>query len=194
MNKSKLFAIVGIIGIIILCLLTLMKCEPNNKLDVKQNGVQDLIDKKQLNVDSLLKVAKSQNEKIKSLRDSVKVAKNRVIKKYIEAIQIAPDTCHGYINDLMEVWNHSDSVKLSLIETQENKIINLELAIPQLTDIITLKNYQIQQSRDSTKAFQDENNRLIKEVKKEKVKGNIKTVGASILSFFLGAGTSRLIP
>lgn len=194
MSKRKIFAIVGIIGIVILCLLPLMKCEPTKKVEIKPNGVQELIDKKQLNADSLINESLKKDRLLKDARDSVKLFEKRSRKKAQIIIEQAPDTCNEYINQLVDIWNGIDSAKTNLIEIQQSKLSDLENAVPQLQDVITLTKFQLQQSRDSTKAAEEENKHLTKQVKKEKVKGNFKTVATSILSFFAGFGLSKATP
>ena len=87
MSKRKIFAIVGIIGIVILCLLPLMKCEPTKKVEVKPNIVQELIDKKQLNTDSLINESLKEKRLLNQARDSIKLLDKRLRKKATVIIQ-----------------------------------------------------------------------------------------------------------
>lgn len=194
MSKRKIFAIVGIIGIVILCLLPLMKCEPTKKVDVKPNIVQELIDKKQLNTDSLINESLKEKRLLNQARDSIKLLDKRLRKKATVIIQQAPLQCDSFLNDIIVLWNQSDSAKQAETEIRDKVDSNKDKIIEGLTDINVLTKYQLKQSRDSTKAAKEENKYLTKQVKKEKVKGNFKTIGASILSLFAGFGLSKSTP
>ncbi len=194
MTKRKIFAIVGIIGIVILCLLPLMKCEPTKKVEVKPNIVQELIDKKQLNTDSLINESLKEKRLLNQARDSIKLLDKRLRKKATVIIQQAPLQCDSFLNDIIVLWNQSDSAKQAETEIRDKVDSNKDKIIEGLTDINVLTKYQLKQSRDSTKAAKEENKYLTKQVKKEKVKGNFKTIGASILSLFAGFGLSKSTP
>lgn len=194
MSKRKIFAIVGIIGIVILCLLPLMKCEPTKKVEVKPNIVQELIDKKQLNTDSLINESLKEKRLLNQARDSIKLLDKRLRKKATVIIQQAPLQCDSFLNDIIVLWNQSDSAKQAETEIRDKVDSNKDKIIEGLTDINVLTKYQLKQSRDSTKAAKEENKYLTKQVKKEKVKGNFKTIGASILSLFAGFGLSKATP
>lgn len=194
MSKRKIFAIVGIIGIVILCLLQLMKCEPTKKVEVKPNIVQELIDKKQLNTDSLINESLKEKRLLNQARDSIKLLDKRLRKKATVIIQQAPLQCDSFLNDIIVLWNQSDSAKQAETEIRDKVDSNKDKIIEGLTDINVLTKYQLKQSRDSTKAAKEENKYLTKQVKKEKVKGNFKTIGASILSLFAGFGLSKSTP
>ncbi len=194
MSKRKIFAIVGIIGIVILCLLPLMKCEPTKKVEVKPNIVQELIDKKQLNTDSLINESLKEKRLLNQARDSIKLLDKRLRKKATVIIQQAPLQCDSFLNDIIVLWNQSDSAKQAETEIRDKVDSNKDKIIEGLTDINVLTKYQLKQSRDSTKAAKEENKYLTKQVKKEKVKGNFKTIGASILSLFAGFGLSKSTP
>jgi hypothetical protein len=194
MSKRKIFAIVGIIGIVILCLLPLMKCEQTKNVEVKPNGVQELIDKKQLNTDSLINESLKEKRLLNQARDSIKLLDKRLRKKATVIIQQAPLQCDSFLNDIIVLWNQSDSAKQAETEIRDKVDSNKDKIIEGLTDINVLTKYQLKQSRDSTKAAKEENKYLTKQVKKEKVKGNFKTIGASILSLFAGFGLSKATP
>lgn len=194
MSKRKIFAIVGIIGIVILCLLPLMKCEQTKNVEVKPNGVQELIDKKQLNTDSLINESLKEKRLLNQARDSIKLLDKRLRKKATVIIQQAPLQCDSFLNEMIVLWNQSDSAKQAETEIRDKVDSNKDKIIEGLTDINVLTKYQLKQSRDSTKAAKEENKHLAKQVKKEKVKGNFKTIGASILSLFAGFGLSKATP
>lgn len=194
MSKRKIFAIVGIIGIVILCLLPLMKCEQTKNVEVKPNGVQELIDKKQLNTDSLINESLKEKRLLNQARDSIKLLDKRLRKKATVIIQQAPLQCDSFLNEMIVLWNQSDSAKQAETEIRDKVDSNKDKIIEGLTDINVLTKYQLKQSRDSTKAAKEENKYLTKQVKKEKVKGNFKTIGASILSLFAGFGLSKATP
>ena len=138
MSKRKIFAIVGIIGIVILCLLPLMKCEPTKKVEVKPNIVQELIDKKQLNTDSLINESLKEKRLLNQARDSIKLLDKRLRKKATVIIQQAPLQCDSFLNDIIVLWNQSDSAKQAETEIRDKVDSNKDKIIEGLTDINVL--------------------------------------------------------
>ena len=145
---------------------------------------------------TILEVNESLKEKrlLNQARDSIKLLDKRLRKKATVIIQQAPLQCDSFLNDIIVLWNQSDSAKQAETEIRDKVDSNKDKIIEGLTDINVLTKYQLKQSRDSTKAAKEENKYLTKQVKKEKVKGNFKTIGASILSLFAGFGLSKSTP
>lgn len=198
MNNEKRNKLIkyGVLILAIAFFLIAYKCtqEEPIKVEVKKDGVQELIDKKQVNADSLINESLKKDRLLKDARDSVKLFEKRAKKKVQIIVEQAPDTCTDYINQLVDIWNGIDSAKTNLIEIQQSKLTDLEKAVPELQDAIVLTKYQLQQSRDSTKAEIEANKGLVKQVKKEKVKGKLLTVLSSALHLGAGYVAGKITP
>ena len=192
MNKETQNKLIkyGVLILAIVFFFIAYKCtqEEPIKVEVKKDGVQELIDKKQVNADSLINESLKKDRLLKDARDSVKLFEKRSKKKAQIIIQQAPDTCNEYIEQLVDIWNGIDSAKTNLIEVQQSKLNDLENALPELQDVIILTKYQLQQSRDSTKAKEKRIVQLTDTIPKVKRKGFIK---GFVIGFGSGAAAKE---
>ena len=187
-TKQTLKAILPyiIIGILIVILSFIMKdCSHKpNLVVVPTDSINTAIAEKEQIIDYI----KNDNSILKAKIDSLKTLKPKVIVRYktvYDSLLIVDTMCVQALNTLHNEHSKVDSVNNHIIDNQEKHIMNDSHIIGNLTDIIALKQYRI--NNDSTTIVE-----LNKEVKKEKRKGKLKTILGSAIGVLSGIGIGSL--
>lgn len=195
MNKK---AIIGGVIIVLLILALTFTCKSGyfkgKKVNKGPDKITELIDTKKDNIkrfDSVVKLLKLKDDSLRNV-DVKNVHHYHTVYKTIYSA--APDTCKPLLEQLHNQHLSVDSVKDERIKTLETVVDKKEQAESQYKDIMILKDYQQQQFRDTIAEQKVELTQTKKQVKQEKGKGWLKTIGSSLGSFFLGYGSGKLIP
>jgi hypothetical protein len=194
-NKRKIALIVAAIIVALLLLICTSETENSHvksKTVTKPNVLNDLLNLKNQIIKNLSTSIEKRDNLIKRQKTLLSSYNHEANIIHENVIKNAPDTCFDYINRVYDSFLKSDSLKTNYILLQDSSLLEYKQIVGQLNDVISIKNYQISTCRDSINYLQEDNNSLEKKVKSSKFKGNVKTIGASIGSFFIGLGISTL--
>lgn len=175
-----------IIGILIVILSFIMKdCSHKPNLVLTPN---DSINNAIAEKEQVIYYIKNDNAILKAKIDSLKALKPKIVVRYktvYDSLIVVDSVCVKSLNTLYNECQKVDSVNNHIIDNQEKHIMNDSQIIGNLTDIIALKQYRI--NNDSTAIVE-----LNKEVKIEKRKGKLKTILGSAIGLLAGFGLGSL--
>jgi len=175
-----------ILGILIVILSFIMKdCSHKPNLVLTPNdSINTAIADKQTVIDMTIENNKALRLKI----DSLKTLKPKVIVRYktiYDSLLVTDSVCIKSLNLLYNECQEVDSVNNAIISNQEKHIMNDSHIIGNLTDIIALKQYRI--NNDSLDMLN-----LNKKVTRLTRKGKLKTILGSAIGVLAGIGIGSL--
>ena len=193
-NYKKILLIIFAVLLLLFPLIFIFKSKqkPDLKTTGSQSDIINVIISKNKKIENLLNSIKYRNILINEQKKLIGVLNKKPIVVYENAIKTAPDTCYEYLEAVYKSFYKSDSLKTNHILKQDSSLIDYENAVEQINDVVLLKNYQLQLSSDTINLLKDENLSLEKQVKTEKRKGNLKSLGYSVASFLAAIGISSL--
>lgn len=196
MNKARIIA--GAALIVLSCLALLVTCTDGyfkgKHIETKHNLINNLIKDKE----SIIKKADSTDLKLSIEDDKTKVAEVEQVHHYHTVYKTiyaaSPDTCKPLLEQLSNEHERTDSIKNKRIDNLEKRIVEKTQKEDAFKDILVLKDYQLTLSHDTIVEQRTELKQKDKEVKKAKLKGWLRTIGASAAHLFIGYGAGKLIP
>ena len=122
--------------IAVLALLLLYKCNEKPRIETI-TAAPRFIAAKTKNIDSLQNLIKQRDLTINAIKSDLKRLKLKTAQTYTNAILLAPDTCHSYINQIKDAYEDESNLKDSLFSEMEKKVVNLEFVNYEQKEIIS---------------------------------------------------------
>lgn len=177
----------------------ILKCHNDNNETVGSESkptatVQPIIDNKQQMVDSLLVMVNRLVASTNGSKQSIIIQREDFRTGYEGALQTSPDVCVPIIKTMYRQAVKMDSTSQAVIRRQDSTIVAYSHAVGEMTDIVALQKFQIQQKTDSLAANREEKKLAKKATRNAKIKTVLEKIGIAVLNFGAGFGAGKIIP
>lgn len=193
--KYTIFAILIVFGFCGMIYMFTNAIIQDKKKETKPTAtVQPIIDHKQQMVDSLLVMVNRLVASTNGSKQSIIIQREDFRTGYEGALQTSPDVCVPTIKTMYRQAMKMDSTSQAVIRRQDSTIVGYSNAVGQMTDIVALQKFQLQQKADSIAGLKDEKKLTAKANKKERRKQIFRNVLTNAGSFGLGFLGGKIIP